>query len=56
MYACGANGTILHDNGAGWTASTSGTVRDLYGVFARRTDSVYAVGDAGTILHYAPSN
>jgi hypothetical protein len=54
LWSAGANGTLLHYNGSAWSASNSGTVQDLYGVFARRADSVYAVGDAGTILHYTP--
>jgi hypothetical protein len=41
----------VHWDGAGWSASASGTVDDLYGVWANGPDDVWAVGDFAAILH-----
>jgi len=52
-YAVGGAGTILKtvDAGVNWTAQTSNTTEDLYGVtFAADGLSGIAVGDAGTVV------
>lgn len=37
-----------------WTEMTSPTRENLYGVWGSSSSDVFAVGDKGTILHYAP--
>lgn len=51
-YAVGAGGVIVKttNNGAAWTALTSGTTRNLNAVFFPSAGTGYAVGDSGTIL------
>ena len=51
VWAVGAAGTILHQNGTGWQTATSGTTQDLAGVWASDSDDVWAVGEFGVILH-----
>jgi hypothetical protein len=52
VFAVGDAGTILINNGVGWTAQTSGTTQPLYAVWGTSGSDVFAVGGAGTILHY----
>lgn len=52
MYAVGAGGTILHNDGTGWSAMDSGTSADLGHVWGRAADEVYAIGDDGTVIRY----
>ncbi len=46
----------IHDTGAceriGWSIMTSGTTRDLFGVWTASVDFAIAVGANGTILHW----
>ena len=44
MYFVGANGSIVHYNGATWQAMQSGTTLPLLDVFGRSATEVYAVG------------
>jgi len=54
----GADGTILHYDGSAWTAQTTTTTEDLWGVWGAAPDDLWAVGGRGraegqqTILHY----
>ena len=53
VVVVGDGGTIAR-RGAddlGWTVDDTPTSQDLYGLFARGLDDLWAVGDAGTILH-----
>ena len=52
MWAVGANGTMLHNDGTGWTTMDVGTVENLNGVTFVDSSNGYAVGDAGTVLYY----
>ncbi len=49
-WAVGDRGTILHFDGAGWTAETSGTKAHLRCVFRLDDDRVIAAGADGTVL------
>jgi hypothetical protein len=58
VFAVGAGGTVLsHDTGVSedWTLEHSGG-SDLTGVWGASPTDVYAVGRAGTILHYNGTN
>jgi hypothetical protein len=37
---------------SGWQPMTSGTIEQLHGIWGSSASDVFAVGDAGTILHY----
>jgi uncharacterized repeat protein (TIGR01451 family) len=50
VFAVGRAGTILHYDGADWSAMSSGTTEPLYGLWG--SSDVFAVGHRGTILHY----
>ncbi len=53
VYAVGDVGAIVHYNGTGWTAMSSGlTEVSLKGVWGSGTTNVYAVGDSGAIVRY----
>ncbi|MFL5487195.1 MAG: Ig-like domain-containing protein, partial [Gemmatimonadaceae bacterium] len=52
VFAVGDGGTILVNNGSSWTAQASGTAQPLYAVWGISASDVFAVGGAGTILHY----
>lgn len=56
VFVVGTDGTILHNDGAGWVAMTSGTTYSLNGVWGSSSDDVFAIGDHGTILHYDGSS
>lgn len=56
VFAVGAGGAILHNDGSGWSAMSSGIIKTLYGVCGSGPDNVYAVGDSGTILRYNGTN
>jgi photosystem II stability/assembly factor-like uncharacterized protein len=51
-YVSGNNGKIYRtvDGGSNWVAQTSGTTQPLGGVYAFNPDSIWAVGNNGTIL------
>ncbi|MBI4503232.1 MAG: hypothetical protein HY700_19005 [Gemmatimonadetes bacterium] len=55
VYAVGSNGTILHYNGATWSAEASGRTNLLSEVVIRTkldgTRDAFVVGSGGTILH-----
>ena len=48
----GADGTIIHWDGAGWSVQVSGLVSGLFGICAVGSNHVWAVGAQGAILHY----
>lgn len=53
--AVGDSGTILHFDGEGWSAVSSGTQSNLWSVWALGPDDAYATGeesDAGVVLHW----
>ena len=55
IYAVGAVGTIIHYDGATWTAQASGIHESLVGVWGSSANDVYAVGGGfyrPVILHY----
>jgi len=52
MYACGADGTILHYDGISWGSQSSGTANDLYGLWGASVDDIFAVGENGIVIHY----
>src|SRR5207244_9013906 len=66
VWAVGAGGTIVRWTGGGdgggapgapgfrlrWAGVSSGTTNDLLGVWGSGASDVWAVGDAGTILHF----
>ena len=54
IWAVGDQGTILHNGGAGWSVSTSGTatVRPLNALWGSGTGEVWAVGGAGTVQRW----
>jgi hypothetical protein len=44
MYVVGANGTVLHYDGLGWTALSSGTSGDLFAVWGPSPGDTYIAG------------
>jgi hypothetical protein len=50
IYAVGHGGTILHFNGANWSALYSGTIENLFGIWGSGANEFYVVGSKGTIL------
>jgi hypothetical protein len=52
VFAVGGGGTILHYDGSGWSAVSSGTGANLTGMWGSGPNDVFAVGWGGTILHY----
>ncbi len=55
VFAVGAEGTILHYDGADWAEMESpvfGTDEILTGVWGSSVDNVFAIGVGGTALHY----
>lgn len=49
LFAVGSGGTIVRRSGAGtWSADSSGTSQDLWGVWGTSTAALTAVGGAGT--------
>jgi hypothetical protein len=55
VFAVGWHGTILRYNGSTWSKMTSGSTKDLWGVWGSSETDLFAVGESGTILHYIPS-
>jgi hypothetical protein len=51
IVAVGEAGTVLHFDGADWSASTQ-SPNHLFDVWGAGVDDVYAVGSSGTVLHY----
>ena len=53
FYVVGDGGTILHSaDGVTWTAQSSGTTNDLFGLWVTSDSAAFAVGAGGTVLHY----
>jgi hypothetical protein len=52
VFAVGDSGSILHWNGAAWTAMTSNATGFLDDVFAVSASDVHVVGYNGVYLHY----
>ena len=50
VYTVGTNGTILFNNGSGWSGLGSGTLASLSGVWGADDSEVWTVGSGGTIL------
>lgn len=48
----GSGGTKMHYGGSTWSSMASGISEYLYGVWGSTGSDVFAVGAAGTILHY----
>ena len=46
---------ISADSAGSWSVMDSGTTTDLYGIWGSSNTNVFAVGKAGTILHYDDS-
>lgn len=51
-FAVGNSGVILKYNGSSWTAMTSPTNKNLFGVFVVSSSEAWAVGANGTIIKY----
>jgi hypothetical protein len=51
VWAVGSSGTIVHLDGAAWSASASGTTDNLFGVWTSDPHQAWAVGDFVSILH-----
>ena len=52
VFACGADGVILHGDGTDWTPMSSNVSSTLYCIRGLSSDDVFAVGLGGVILHY----
>lgn len=52
MWAVGADGIVLHNDGTGWTIMDAGTTENLNDVIFIDASNGYAVGDGGTVLYY----
>jgi hypothetical protein len=56
LFIVGRSGTILHFDGSGFTAMTSGVNATLGTVWGTAGNDVWAAGSGGTVLHYNGSN
>lgn len=52
-FASAADGAIYVRSGGTWRRMTSGTAASLNGIWGSSANDVWAVGNSGTILHYA---
>ena len=52
LYAVGAQGTVIHWGGNGWSVQPTFTKRDLYGIYGADAAHVWAVGWNGTVGFY----
>ena len=52
LYAVGADGVILRQQGTTWTPMKSPTTKELRAVFGNGDDDLYAGGEQGTLLHW----
>ncbi len=50
LWAVGNAGTLLHFDGTSWTAEESGTTHNLHAIVIDRDQTLWAVGDHGTVL------
>jgi len=56
VFAAGGGGTILHYDGATFSAMESGTAAMLFRAWGRAGDDVYVTGEQGILLHYDGSS
>ena len=54
VYAVGAGGTVIHFDGSNWSVMTTETSQVLSAVGGVAGRYVFAGGETGTILRYAP--
>ena len=52
MWAVGADGLVLHNDGTGWTTIDVGVTENLNAITFVDANNGYIVGDAGTALYY----
>jgi hypothetical protein len=52
VWVTGEQGTLLHWDGAGWSAASSGTSQALRAVMGTSKSNVWAAGLDGTFLHF----
>jgi len=52
VWAAGTGGSIIKWDGTKWTQQTSGTERDIYGIWVLDQNNIWAGGDLGTILKF----
>jgi hypothetical protein len=52
IWAVGASGLAIHNDGTGWTNVVTGVTENLNDVFFIDETNGYAVGDGGTVLFY----
>ncbi len=52
MWAVGADGLVIHNDGSGWSVVDVGVSVDLRSVSFVDANNGYIVGDAGTVLNY----
>jgi len=52
VWAVGVNGTVLHNDGFGWSRAESPTTSALNAVYGVSSDDVWAAGDGGVVVHY----
>ena len=52
IYVVGADGMLLHFDGAAWTSISAKTTSTLHDVWGSGPGDVYVVGSEGTVLHY----
>ncbi len=52
LYAVGADGVILRQQGTTWTPMKSPTAQELRAVYGNDDDDLYAAGEKGTLIHW----
>ncbi len=52
MWAVGADGLVLHNDGTGWMVKDAGTTENLKDIIFIDASNGYAVGDAGIVVYY----
>ena len=52
IFACGAEGVVLHYDGTYWAPVSSNVTNALNGIWGSSSNDVFAVGQNGIILHY----
>lgn len=55
FVAVGRGGAVVRNTGSGFKTDTSGVTKDLYAVWGSNPTNIYAVGDAGTAIHFSGS-
>lgn len=51
VWAAGSAGTILHYDGAAWTATATGVQNTFYGLWGSGPDDIWAVSSTDVVLH-----